>query len=35
MSVAGKAEQDFSPHIYPGGGHDPFALPGAAERTVE
>ncbi len=35
MSVAGKAEQGFSPNIYPGGGHDPFALPGAAERTVE
>ena len=35
MRAAGKTEQDFEPHIYPGGTHDPFALPGAPTRTAE
>ena len=35
MRAAGKTEEDFEWPIYPGGGHDVFALPGAPLRAVE
>ena len=35
MREAGKTEGEFEAHLYPGGVHDPFALPGAPDRAVE
>ncbi len=35
MRAAGKTEEDFEWPIYPSGGHDVFALPGAPLRAVE
>ena len=35
MREAGKTEAEFEAHVYPGGGHDPFGLPGAPDRAVE
>ena len=35
MREAGKTEGEFEAHVYPGGVHDPFALPGAPDRAAE
>ena len=35
MREAGKTEGEFEAHVYPGGVHDPFALPAAPDRAAE